>query len=72
MMLFAVQSLKMSQIMIIICRRLRVPVCNVSLMHELEALIRRLSELTGEDKHSRELTSQTCVKNATNSPNVWK
>jgi|HubBroStandDraft_3_1064219.scaffolds.fasta_scaffold869500_1 hypothetical protein len=49
MMLPAVQSLKGSWEVIIISRRLRVPVCDVSLMHESETLIQKLLELVGDD-----------------------
>ena len=49
MMLFAVQSLKRFQKAIPICSRACVPKCNVSLMHELKALIKNPSKLIGDD-----------------------
>ena len=73
MMLFAVQSLKSLRNAILIWRPIHAPMCDIFLMHELETLIQSLSELIDEDERDIEkFTSQTCVKNATNSPKVWK
>jgi len=49
MMLLALQSLERSWDVNFLCRRLRVPVCDVSLMHESETLIQKVLELVGDD-----------------------
>lgn len=49
-----------------------IPVCDVPLMHELYALIPRQSDFDQRRRRFDHLTSQICLKNATNSPKVWK
>ena len=72
-MLFAVQSLSKKEI---IDKRLpkkhsSAPMCDLSLMQELETLGREmLDQLTFRIREGTGLTSEICVKKATNSPYV--